>query len=324
MCVRLRGRDCQTIAFRGRRGDATTREALLRDRLLDRRVFLARAKGYPVALISVQRYDEASLDGAALAADAAFAGAGAEERVGKSYAGLLHAMWCPCIDVAVRHERPPHPDVTAYNPLDIDDPNAAAADNRQVVARQGFIYSIVAYRTPKQLKDGLNERFRELHPWVHADLTLTMIRSLKAKALAIAVGADLEVGMVALAIAYFEKLTAKRFVIKGNRKLMMAVCLLLALKFIDPHTAMREVALTLFERVEAVLGVARAAVKAAEFDVFVLLGFGVHTAPADVLPHFERLIAVGGARWWRPGWGWGWGWGCGWGAHALVRRSPWA
>jgi hypothetical protein len=96
-------------------------------------------------------------------------------------------------------------------------------------------------------------RCRDLvqHEWLPQSLTLSKIRRVKSLMLEISKTLDLEVSTVALGYVYFEKLTMKvhanRFVPlvlsvsrcaaeqsvvnKENRKLIAAVCLLLAWKF---------------------------------------------------------------------------------------------
>jgi Cyclin, N-terminal domain len=66
-------------------------------------------------------------------------------------------------------------------------------------------------------------------------LTLSKIRSLKRQALAACVQARLEIGTVALACVYFERLCLDCRVDKSNRRLSFAACLLLAAKLNEPN-----------------------------------------------------------------------------------------
>ena len=66
-------------------------------------------------------------------------------------------------------------------------------------------------------------------------LTLSKIRSLKRQALMAFVRAGLEVGTVALACVYFERLCLSCRVDKSNRRLCFASCLLLASKINEPN-----------------------------------------------------------------------------------------
>lgn len=69
-------------------------------------------------------------------------------------------------------------------------------------------------------------------------LTLSKIRSLKHQALIAALKAKLEIGSVALACVYFERLCLDCRVDKSNRRLTFAVCLLLAAKLNEPNVGL--------------------------------------------------------------------------------------
>jgi Cyclin, N-terminal domain len=69
-------------------------------------------------------------------------------------------------------------------------------------------------------------------------LTLSKIRSLKQQALHAAVKANLEIGTVALACVYFERLCLDCRVDKSNRRLTSAACLLLASKINEPNQSL--------------------------------------------------------------------------------------
>jgi len=66
-------------------------------------------------------------------------------------------------------------------------------------------------------------------------LTLSKIRSLKRQALLAFVRANLEIGTVALACVYFERLCLSCRVDKSNRRITFASCLLLASKINEPN-----------------------------------------------------------------------------------------
>lgn len=69
-------------------------------------------------------------------------------------------------------------------------------------------------------------------------LTLSKIRSLKRQALLAAVRAKLELGTLALACVYFERLCLDCRVDKSNRRLVFAACLLLAAKLNEPNVGL--------------------------------------------------------------------------------------
>ena len=69
-------------------------------------------------------------------------------------------------------------------------------------------------------------------------LTLSKLRSVKHQALLAAVKAKLELGTVALAFVYFERLCLDCRVDKTNRRLSFAACLLLAIKINEAHVGL--------------------------------------------------------------------------------------
>ena len=69
-------------------------------------------------------------------------------------------------------------------------------------------------------------------------LTLSKIRSVKRQALNAAVKANLEIGTVALACVYFERLCLDCRVDKSNRRVTFAACLLLAAKLNEPNVVL--------------------------------------------------------------------------------------
>jgi Cyclin, N-terminal domain len=114
------------------------------------------------------------------------------------------------------------------------DPGAAdAADDRSTrTPRQGSVASVSTASV--DTKGGGKEKQIRMPP----SLTLSKIRSLKNQALTAALKANLEIGTVALACVYFERLCLDCRVDKSNRKLSMAACLLLASKINEPNIAL--------------------------------------------------------------------------------------
>ena len=148
-------------------------------------------------------------------------------------------------------------------------------------------------------------------------LTLSKIRSLKQQALAAAVKAKLEVGTVALACVYFERLCLDCRVDKSNRRLSFAACLLIASKINEPnirlvikqHQAAEDenlptriqslvrpskrsrsmfASLLKFFTEEWSLSVKH--IFDAEWGVFAALGFSLDATPSQVAFHFKRLM----------------------------------
>jgi hypothetical protein len=161
---------------------------------------------------------------------------------------------------------------------------------------------------------------KEMNLRLPPSLTLSKIRSLKRQALLAAVKAKLEIGSLALACVYFEKLCLDCRVDKSNRRLTFAVCMLLAVKMNEPHIGLfrKQEALTkmnedegapgnmqyLFgpnERsrlmFESLLGfftqewnLSLKRIFDAEWGVFAALGFSLHARPSHVAFHFKRLM----------------------------------
>ena len=121
----------------------------------------------------------------------------------------------------------------AYNPYYIDDPRLRQGARKTVITKLGpmYTFSVIRYANQKTLKNELNEDFAESHPWIPPSLTLSKIRNLKRETLEYWKKHDLEISTLALAVVYFEKLIIRKLVIKSNRKLKFATCLLLAFKF---------------------------------------------------------------------------------------------
>jgi len=95
--------------------------------------------------------------------------------------------------------------------------------------RQGSVGSFASISD-----EGPQEKVIRMPP----SLTLSKIRSLKRQALLAAVKAKLQIGTVALACVYFERLCLDCRVDKSNRRLTFASCLLLASKLNEPNVSL--------------------------------------------------------------------------------------
>jgi Cyclin, N-terminal domain len=144
-------------------------------------------------------------------------------------------------------------------------------------------------------------------------LTLSKIRSIKSQALKAAVKANLEIGTVALACVYFERLCLEGRVDKSNRRISFAACWLLAAKINEPnvvalvtskHDDQRRpqksllrpghrshsmfASLLLFFTQDWALSLQH--VFTAEWCVFAALRFSLDATPSQVAFHFKRLL----------------------------------
>lgn len=122
-----------------------------------------------------------------------------------------------------------------YDPDILDDPDMTSGKHRYLMVGERstgpVISSIILFVKPNELKDSLNEKFHEKHPQLPPSLTLSKYRSLKKAALVACVTLRMQVSTIAFACIYFEQLCLKGLVAKANRRLVMAVCLVLAFKF---------------------------------------------------------------------------------------------
>jgi len=217
---------------------------------------------------------------------------------GKSYYRLLHATWCPCSrerDSEDAHPEPAPPYLANY----LDDPEFRQGRHRHVVRGDKnigpVVSSILLFVKPNELKEELNKKFQEKHPWLaDTGLSLSKIRNLKREALESCQRADLEVATGAIACLLFEKLVLSRYVTRANRKLYMSVCLLLAAKFNEPKgaVAMKSVIRKVLADIDQVHSIPAREVLQAEFMVYAQLSFNLHVLIAEVQPHFTRLLKL--------------------------------
>ena len=157
-------------------------------------------------------------------------------------------------------------------------------------------------------------------------LTLSKIRSIKQQAVIAAVKAKLELGTVALAFIYFERLCLDCRVDKSNRRLCFAACLLLAIKINESHVALvmkpepskqnspkasssddkkgplrlqtlikptkksSNMFATLLQFFTEDWSLSLKHLFAAEWGVFAALQFRLNAKPSQVAFHFKRLI----------------------------------
>lgn len=176
---------------------------------------------------------------------------------------------------------------SSYQADYLDDPSLLAGKNRVVMRVPGARFSIIPFVKPRDLAAELNEQFFVKHEWlVEKELTLSKIRSLKLALLAIGVERELSMSTVAYAYVYFERLTLRGRVNKGNRRLVAAVCLLLAFKINEKHS---DPAGPLVEATERKFGVTAKAMFHSEFAVMADLRFALHAPLEAVYPHYLRI-----------------------------------
>ncbi|XXQ38913.1 Cyclin-like domain-containing protein [Plasmodiophora brassicae] len=176
--------------------------------------------------------------------------------------------------------------LSLYSPKLLDDPDAKLGSNRLIMNLPCYMSSVIAFVRSKDLRLDLNQQFRLKHPWLPPSMTLSKLRSVKAKILRVIVELEMEVSTAAIAVAYFEMLVIKGSVRKETRHSIAAVCLMLASKFNPSGSEHKDLLETLCE----VFRVRRQTLINLELFVFVQLEFNLHLAPSQILPHFSYLL----------------------------------
>jgi len=185
----------------------------------------------------------------------------------------------------------------AFDPNFIDDPDLLHGSHRYVLQRSGrtgpIISSIILFVNKKELKDSLNEQFREKHPNLPPSLTLSKIRNLKKQALLTCYSIGFELATVAIAMINFERLCMKGLVTKFNRRLSMATCLILAVKFNESLNACYHDKIgRLYHFFDRDWNLPKKVVFEAEFGAFVQLNFSLHVPYPHVHLMYTRLLKL--------------------------------
>ncbi len=295
--------------------------AMLRRGFLSGRIFFSpsttsgasiTSRGYPTSIFSVVGYEKRSITEKTSGTQSQWDVRLATTRNKRGYSTrhLLHATWGQCSWIRDQRDEHPPRDMI-YHPDFLDDPEIRQSKQRTVMHLSGVhMQTMIPYVRVHELEDQLNSQFRQKHPWLSPDITLSMIRRLKRLTVQIALhcgGSEgLELGTVALAHVCFEKLILRRHVNKENFKTVMACCLVLAFKFNEPSggatllgssqyaTPMTRRGETirkdLYDKIEHYLSVTILRVIQMEFTVFTWLRFELHIRPHEVDPHFTRIL----------------------------------
>ncbi|KAJ1721834.1 18S rRNA pseudouridine methyltransferase [Coemansia erecta] len=212
---------------------------------------------------------------------------GVANKVGQSFAHMLYPL----------HTLTPEAEietgvtgVASYQPNRLDDPGLHKGLQRTVLGLTGYMSTVFEYTRPDDLRQELNDHFRETHPELYAvGLTLDQIRRLRAHMLRVTREQDLELSTAAIGWVYFEKLIWKGYVTKDNRKLVAAVCLFLALKINES----REVPISRsLQAIQRRFEVSAKSILDQEFSVFAELGFSLWVPRREFMPHFLRMFEV--------------------------------
>jgi hypothetical protein len=157
-----------------------------------------------------------------------------------------------------------------------------------MIALAGYYSSLSHYVPAEKLKEELNTQFYARHSrHIHPSITLTKIRSLKAKLIDVALECELELSSVAMAFVYLEKLLMAKIVTRSNRKLVASSALLLAVKVLHDS---KEVPSQVIAALSRKFGETKVAILKMEFRVFAGMRFSLHTPQHDYVPHLERIL----------------------------------
>lgn len=96
-----------------------------------------------------------------------------------------------------------------YNPVDLDDPELKTGKHRTVISLPCYMGSMIQFTRPSELRNELNDQFKQKHPDIDPSITLSKLRNLKASLLEIALAEDVELSSLAKCYVFFEKLVLK-------------------------------------------------------------------------------------------------------------------
>eukprot|EP00914_Ancora_sagittata_P024561 GHVO01049078.1.p1 GENE.GHVO01049078.1~~GHVO01049078.1.p1 ORF type:complete len:209 (+),score=18.93 GHVO01049078.1:304-930(+) len=142
----------------------------------------------------------------------------------------------------------------------------------------------------KYTKDESNRLFAQGHKWIHPSVTLSKLRNLKLDLFGLSTDSTiLTLPIVACAWTYFERLLGRGAVHKGTRKLLGAVCLILAYKFYQGDGDLNML-LKLIESLDSDDNISSQDITRVEFHVYALLEFSLKTKFEHVLPHILQYL----------------------------------
>eukprot|EP01036_Dinobryon_divergens_P025959 gene25959-34559_t len=265
--------------------------------ILASRIFFSRAQSYPCAVFSVVKYDAGE-------EKAKIKKMKADDQKGLEVFDLPQRDWrgfsYKPLFKPVNEDRSWIDFEHGYicEPNLVDDPELIHGSHRYVLPKAAatgpIISSIILYVNKTNLKKSLNEEFRERHPNLPPSLTLSKIRNIKKQVIVLCQSAGIEASTAALAVISFERLCIKGLVTKVNRKLTMAVCLLLAYKFNEfAATPLYHKTLNLmFAFFDRDWDLPKKEVFDAEFGAYVHLGFSLHLPYTHVFYVYSRLLKL--------------------------------
>lgn len=248
--------------------------------ILSNRIYFSRAHCYPMLVCSIIKYDAGE-------EKARLEKLRAEDTKGLEVYNLPHRDWrgfsYKPLFKQLQDERNGEyyfEHGFLYDPHALDDPAMIHGAHRYVLQRSAstgpILSSVILYVNKKELKASLNEQFHEKHPHIPPSLTLSKIRNIKKAVVLIGCQLDMELSTLAMGCILFEKLCLKCLVTKINRKLSMAVCMLLAYKFNENNPKYHSTLELLLAFFDAEWDLPKKQIFEAEFGAYVHLGFLMH------------------------------------------------
>ena len=117
-----------------------------------------------------------------------------------------------------------------YDPSAIDDPDMLHGSHRYVLQRSTstvpIICSIILFVNKQELKQSLNEQFRDLHPSLPPSITLSRIRNVKKTSLLQCMAMGIEIATVALAVINFGTRVSTAFLLTFFCFIYQCMCFL--------------------------------------------------------------------------------------------------
>jgi hypothetical protein len=283
------------------------------------RLFYSRSRGYPNVVSSVIGYAPEKENARIEAERARNEGLQVFQLPTRDWRGVTyHTLLKSSREMQIK-KGDVYDDMHAHDPDALDDPEMIHGAAKYVQlgdSKMGpVISSVILFVNHEELKQELNEQFRERHQELPPSLTLSKIRKMKKTLLLVCMGMDIEVATVALACIYLEKLCLKGVVTKANRRLSMAICTMLAFKFneqflADPGVDEEPIVLafnrngnatqtthksklsTFLEYVDREWQISKVQVLDAEFGAYVQLGFSLHVPFTHVVLVATRLLKL--------------------------------
>lgn len=265
--------------------------------LVEGRLFFSRARSYPMMVCSIIKYDAGE-------EKARIEKMKADDQKGLEVYELPHRDWrgfsYKPLFKQLQEERSGEyffEQGYLYDPNSLDDPSMLYGSHRYVLQRSvqtgPILSSMILYVNKEELRESLNEQFHERHPNLPPSLTLSKIRNIKKKILVTCVKLDIELSTVALGMINFERLCLKGYVTKLNRKLSMAVAILLAYKFNENmcqkyHKTLEQ----LLEYFDQEWDLSKKQIFEAEFGAYVYLGFLLHAPYQHLYLMYSRLLTL--------------------------------